>query len=255
LSEIFHHGGLLETLKKFNLASERVLETTTGKIINGKTLQNMKIIGKFSSNEKDLKESSVPSGLMRDFPRISKEDNPEVLTRYIAAHAKESGTTSQDVVIPDSSDDDSLKVKGKRTKVDTDSEVADVKAKKQKVAKSEAINYDSGSASTTKRKRGKGDSSITTEAAKLALEEMDAEEQMASKKQTGGVDIVSPVFIVTPEMAKRAKEHADKLKADKKKKDAQYIAERDEKLKAVINSMWRSLLRLRQLLMKLNKRL
>jgi len=41
------------------------------------------------------------------------------------------------------------------------------------------------------------------------------------------------MFIVTPEMAKRAKEHADKLTADKKKKDAQYIAERDAKLKAV----------------------
>jgi len=38
LSEIFHQGGLLETLKKFNLASDRVHGTTTGKIINGKTL-------------------------------------------------------------------------------------------------------------------------------------------------------------------------------------------------------------------------
>jgi len=89
LSEIFYQGGLIETLKKFNLG------TTTRKIINGKTLQNMKIIGKFSSNEKDLKESSVPSGLMGDFPRISTKDNPKVLTGYIVAHAKESGGTSQ----------------------------------------------------------------------------------------------------------------------------------------------------------------
>jgi len=233
LSEIFYQGGLIETLKKFNLASDKVLGTATGKIINGKTLQNMKIIGKFSSNEKGLKESSVPSGLMRDFPSISREDNPEVFTGYIAAHAKESGATSQGVVIADSSNDASLRVKGKRTKVDTDSEDADAKAKKQKVAKSEATNYDSGSASTPKRKRGKGDSSITADVAKLALEEMDAEEQRASKKHTGGVDIVSPMFIVTPEMAKRAKEHADKLTAEKKKKVAQYIAERDETLKAL----------------------
>jgi len=246
LSEIFYRGGLIETLKKFNLASDKVLGTATGKIINGKTLQNMKIIGKFSSNEKDLKESSVPSGLLRDFPSISREANPEVLTGYIAAHAKESGAISQGIVIPDSSDDASLRVKGKRTKVDTDSEDADAKAKKQKVAKSEettydsgkvakseATNYDSGYASTPKRKRGKGDSSITAEAAKLSLEEMDAEEQRASKKHTGGVDIVSPMFIVTPEIAKRAKECADKLTADKEKKATQYIAERDEKLKVV----------------------
>jgi len=84
---------LLEILSKFNLASDRILGTTTGKIINCKTLQHMKIIEKFPSNEKGLKESSVPLGLMRDFPRISKEDNPKVLTGYIAAHAKESGVT------------------------------------------------------------------------------------------------------------------------------------------------------------------
>jgi len=168
------------------------------------------------------------------------------LTRYITAHAKESGGTSQGVVIPDASDDASLRVKGKRTKVDTDFEDPDAKAKKHKVAKSEATNYDSGkvakskatnydsgSASTPKRKKGKGDSSITAEAAKLALEEMDAEEQMASKKKPGGVDFVCPMFEMTLEMAQRANEHADKLTANKNKKDAQYIAERDAKLKAV----------------------
>jgi len=47
------------------------------------------------------------------------------------------------------------------------------------------------------------------------------------------VDIVSPMFIVTPEMAKRVKEHTDKLIADKKKKVAQYKLERDEKLKVI----------------------
>jgi len=62
---------------------------------------------------------------------------------------------------------------------------------------------------------------------------MDAEEQRASKKQPCGVDFVCPMFEPTPEMASRAKEHADKLTTDKKKKFAQYIAERDEKLKAL----------------------
>ena len=62
---------------------------------------------------------------------------------------------------------------------------------------------------------------------------MDAEEQRPSKRQPGGVDLVCPMFSVTPAMASRAKEHADKLTADKKKKVAQYIVERDEKLKAI----------------------
>jgi len=84
-----------------------------------------------------------------------------------------------------------------------------------------------------REKRGKGDSSITNEVAKLALEEMDAEEQRPSKRQPGGVDLVCLMFNVTPAMASRAEEHADKLTTDKKKKVAQYIAERDAKLKAI----------------------
>ena len=162
---------------------------------------------------------------MRDFPPISKEDNHEVLAGYIATHAKESSDTTQDEDIPDSSDGAPLRIKGKRTKVDAESEATVAKAKKQKVAKSEATNYDSGkaakseatnydsaSAPTPKRKRGKGDTSITNEEVQLALEEMDAEEQRPRKRQSAVEEIVSPImFIVTPAMAKRAKEHSDNL--------------------------------------------
>jgi len=177
LSKIFSQGKLLEILRKSKLATDRNLGTVTGKIINGKTLQNMKIIRKFSPNEKDLKESTVQSELMMDFPPISKEDNPDVLAEYIATHAKETSETIQDKDIPDTSDGAPLRVKGKRTKVDTESEAPVAKAKKQKVAKSEATNYDSASAPAPKRKRAKGDTSITNEEVQLALEELDEEEQ------------------------------------------------------------------------------
>jgi len=50
----------------------------------------MKIIRKLSPNEKDLKESVVQTKLVRDFPPISKEENPEVLAELIVAYAKES---------------------------------------------------------------------------------------------------------------------------------------------------------------------
>jgi len=88
------------------------------------------------------------------------------------------------------------------------------------------------------RKRGKGESSITSEAAKLALEEMDAEEQKLRPKkvQLTGVEIVSPMFVLTPEIARRADEHAAKLaeeKKKKKKKKEQYIVQREEKLKSL----------------------
>jgi len=44
LFEIFTQGKLLETLRRYRLATDRSLKTVTGKIINDKTLQNMKII-------------------------------------------------------------------------------------------------------------------------------------------------------------------------------------------------------------------
>jgi len=41
------------------------------------------------------------------------------------------------------------------------------------------------------------------------------------------------MFVVTPAMASMAKERADKLIAEKKKQIAQYLLEKDEKLKAI----------------------
>jgi len=102
------------------------------------------------------------------------------------------------------------------------------------VAKSEATNYDSAPAPAPKRKRGKGDTSITNEEVQLALEELDEEEQgVRSRKRQPAAEIVSPMFVVTPIMVSKAKERVDKLIAEKKKQAAQYLLERDEKLKAI----------------------
>ena len=89
------------------------------------------------------------------------------------------------------------------------------------------------SAPTPKRKTGKGESSITSEAAKLALEEMEAEEPRPKKMQLTGIEIVSPMFVMSLEMARRVDEHAAKLVEEKKKKKEQYLAEREEKLKSL----------------------
>jgi len=91
LSEIFTQGKILEILRRNNLASNNFIRTRTGKIINGKTLQNMKIIKKFSPDEKDLKESTAPTKLMKDFPSILQERNHEFLSKLVAESVKESG--------------------------------------------------------------------------------------------------------------------------------------------------------------------
>jgi len=153
LSEIFTQGKLLETLRRHKLASDKSLRTITGKIINGKTLQNMKIIKKFSPNEKDLKEYAVQTELMKDFPPISKERNPEVLDELIAAYAKESGGIFLDDDTPDVPDEAPLRVRGKRAKNDDGSEAAGVQTKKPKKDKSEASNLDSMPRSCWKSRR------------------------------------------------------------------------------------------------------
>jgi len=90
LSEIFTQGKILEILKNNNLAYDQKLRTKTGKMINGKTLQNTKIIKKFSPNEKDLKETTAPTKLMTDFPPIYQEKNSKALAKLVAEYAKDS---------------------------------------------------------------------------------------------------------------------------------------------------------------------
>ena len=223
LSEIFTQGKLLETLRKNKLASYKALGTVTGKIINGKTLQNMKIIRKFSPDEKDLKESTVQTELVRDFPPISKEENSEVLAELIAAYAKESGGIILDDDTPDIPDEAPLRVRGKRAKTDDGSEAAGAQTKKPKKDKSEASNLDSMPAPAPKRKRGKGESSM--------IEDVEAEEGRPKKMQSTDTQNECPMFVMTPEIAKRAKEYADKLTADKKKKKEDNLDARDARLK------------------------
>jgi len=98
----------------------------------------MKIIKKFSPNEKDLKESTAPTQLMKDFPPILKEKNPEVLNKLIAEFVKETGGIMVDDDTPADSDEVPLQVRRKRTNTEVGSEASGAQTKKSKVDKSEA---------------------------------------------------------------------------------------------------------------------
>ena len=73
--EIFHQGGILKALKLSKIIIDAQLGTVTGKVINGHTLRKMHLIKKedFQELKTDLKESSVVSNLMDDFPPICKQ--------------------------------------------------------------------------------------------------------------------------------------------------------------------------------------
>jgi len=130
---------------------ENVVEISSGKMINGRTLQNMKIIKKFSPNEKDLKESTAPTKLMKDFPPIYQERNPEVLAKLVADSVKESGI-SLDAEAPEVADAP-LQVRRKTTSTDAGSEASGAQTKKSRKDTFEASAIDNSSAPIPKRKR------------------------------------------------------------------------------------------------------
>jgi len=103
ISEIFHQGGILNALKKVNYFTDAQLGTVTGRIINGATLVNMKLIRKEDHKElsTDLKESSVISNLMDDFPPICKEDLLEVRVMYMKEYFEMTGQIIKISDIPD----------------------------------------------------------------------------------------------------------------------------------------------------------
>jgi len=228
LSEIFTQGKLRETLRRNNLASDKTLRTRTGKMINGKTLQNMKIIKKFSPNEKDLKESTAPTKLMKDFPPIYQERNPEVLAKLVADSVKESGIILDDEA-PEVADEVSLQVRRKRTTSDAGSEATGAQTKKSKKDTSEASIPDNSCALIPQRKRGKGESSSVNTQDKLA----EAREEKAKKMKAFKEKYETPGFVMTPEKAKEAQKQIEEMMAARKKEKATLKAARDEKLQSI----------------------
>lgn len=77
----------------------------------------MGIIKIFNPDEKYLRPEHAESELMKVFPPISKEDNPEVLYQYIKAHFEESGKIISIASIPEKMGGAPLKVKGKRSRI------------------------------------------------------------------------------------------------------------------------------------------
>jgi len=102
-SEILHQGGILNALKEVNFFTDAQLGTVTGKIINGSTLKHMKLIKKedYKVLSTDLKESTIVSNLMDDFPPICKQDPVEIQVRYIMDHFERTDQTIKISDIPE----------------------------------------------------------------------------------------------------------------------------------------------------------
>jgi len=140
LSEIFHQGGILNTLKEVNYFTDAQLGTVTGRIINGATLVSMKFIKKADYKElsTDLKESSVISNLMDDFPPICKQDPLDVQVMFIKEYFEMTGQVIKIGDIPEEMYGGTLPVAKNRKSLKrkmTEAEYLDETPKSAKVAK------------------------------------------------------------------------------------------------------------------------
>jgi len=119
ISEIFHQGGMLKGLSETRGFTDEMLGTVTGKIINGATLANMKLIKPDAviKLESDMKESRISSNLMEDFPPICKQDPLDVHLFYIVDHLQSNGKEMRLEDIPDDMYGGKIKVaKSRKTK-------------------------------------------------------------------------------------------------------------------------------------------
>jgi len=197
-------------------------------MINGKALQNMKIIKKFSPNEKDLKESTAPTKLMTDFPPIYQERNSEVLAKLVADYAKESGIR-MDTEAPAAVVEVPLQVRRKRTASNAGLEASGAQTKKSRKDKSEALAIDNTSAPIPKRKRGKGEAPPVNSLERLA----EAREEWAKRMKAFKEKYETPGFVMTPEEAKEAQKQIEEMLAERRKEKAAIKAARDEKLQSI----------------------
>jgi len=224
LSEIFTQGKILEILRRNNLDSDNFLRTRTGKIINGKTLQNMKIIKKFSPNEKDLKESTAPTKLMKDFPSILQEKNHELLSKLVAESVKDAGICLD----ADTPDVAPLQVRRKRTATDAGSEANEAQTKKSRKDTSDASATDICSAHIPKRKRRREAPPVNSQEKLEEARKKRAKEMRDFKKKYETSD-----FVMTPAKAREAQKQIEEMLAERRKEKEAIKAARDEKLQSI----------------------
>jgi len=224
LSEIFTQGKILEILRRNNLDSDNFLKTRTGKIINGKTLQNMKIIKKFSPNEKNLKESTAPTKLIKDFPSILQERNHELLSKLVAESVKDAGICLD----ADTPDVAPLQVRRKRTATDAGSEANEAQTKMFRKDTSDASATDICSAPIPKRKRRREAPLVNSQEKLEEARKKRAKEMRDFKKKYETLD-----FVMTPAKAREAQKQIEEMLAERRKEKEAIKAARDEKLQSI----------------------
>jgi len=184
----------------------------------------MKIIKKFSPNEKDLKESTAPTKLMKDFPSILQERNHELLSKLVAESVKDAGICLD----ADTLDVAPLQVRRKRTATDAGSEANEAQTKKSRKDTSDASATDICSAPIPKRKRRREAPLVNSQEKLEEARKKRAKEMRHFKKKYETSD-----FVMTPAKAREAQKQIEEMLAARRKEKAAIKVSRDEKLQSI----------------------
>jgi len=219
--EIFYQGGLLRGLSETRGFNDDVLGTVTGKIINGATLTNMKLIKPDAvvKLESDMKESRISSNLMEDFPPICKQNPLDVQIFYITDHLQSTSKEIRLEYIPEVMYGGNVKVaKSRKTKRKPVSEAEYLEgACEQPAQKSKKARRDSASEGTAF-----GVPSIQEE-----VEDLQADQVLPDRTRSGKAATTSSSAPDQPAVLKKKRKHVVR-----KLKEFKYVEVEDESAEA-----------------------
>jgi len=226
LSDVFHQGGILLALKLSKAVNDDQLGTVVGKYINGSTLKNMYLVKEFVRMDTDLKESSILSNLMDDFPPICKQDPPKVRVAYVYDHWKATSEIIKYSDIPYTMYDGSLAIASKRRK-------------SKKKATSEAVEEEASEPKPKKAKKEKDTTQVQELGSAIPTIQEEAAElepaKILNKRTRGGTSTASSASIPPqPTIHKKKRKHSIR-----KMKVSTYVMEEDAQIEAAIDLVTR----------------
>jgi len=221
ISEIFYQGGLLRGLSETRGFTNDMLGTVTGKIINGATLANMKLIKpdaviKLESDMKKIKDFFKPDGR---FPPICKQGPLDVQLFYIADHLQSTGEEIRLEDIPETMYGGNVKVaKSRKTKRKPVSEAEYLEGASEQPAKKAKKARKNKAPEAT----GFGVASIQEE-----VEDLEADKILPKRTRSGEATTTSMTAHEQPAIPKKKRKHVIK-----KLKESKYVEDEEESVEA-----------------------
>jgi len=220
ISEILNQGGFSKGLSETRGFTDDMMGIVTGKIINGSTLANLRLIKQeaVTNLETYLKESRVSSNLMEEFPPICKQDPLDVQLFYIHDHLQSTGEEIQLEDILEEMYGGSVKVAKSR------------KTKRKPMTEAEYLE-DASEQPARKAKKAKKDKAFEANGSEVAtiweeVKDLEADKILPKRTISGKANTTSQSASEQPSTPKRKRKNVvKKLKESRYVEDEEQVAE------------------------------